>query len=335
MKIQKITIYDIAQRAGASASTVSSALDGSWKKRRISKKTAERIQEIAVQMDFTINRQAQGLRKAKSGLVGMILPEHNNRFFSDLSQSFAGEVRQRGNCPAIISTRRNEEEELEVVSNFISYAIDALFIVGATNPIALSKLCKSAELPHVFVDQPCELAPSIVTDNYFGAAELTNHLISFSPKSNQELSNQVYFLGGDATLPASSRRIDGFVDTLNNAGIGFTQSHINACGYDRDRAGKELNKLYAQRGGLPSILLINSIDCFEGALKFFSQLPEEEVTKCTIGCFDYDPFGILLRFPVHMIRQRANKLVKEAYDCIENNSGEPILKLIKPELIIP
>lgn len=334
-KSTKTTIYDIAQRVKASPSTVSSALDGSWKARRISEKTVERIRTTALEMGYTTNLQARGLRKARSGLVGMILPEHNNRFFSELSQTFATQVRQRGFCPAIVSTRRDEHEELEVVSNLISYAVDALFIVGASNPDALSQLCSDAKLPHVFVDQPCRLAPSVVTDNYFGAKLLSEVLLTTMAASVDDNSAELYFLGGDATLPASMQRIKGFKDAIAQARGSSDESLVLACGYEKQLAGEELSKLYDRLGSLPAGLLVNSIDCFEGVLKFLSRLPEAEVSRCTIGCFDYDPFGVLLRFPVHMIRQRTNALVKKAYACIESGSKEPSLELVKPELIRP
>lgn len=334
-KSSKTTIYDVAQRAKASPSTVSSALDGSWKTRRISEKTVERIRQIALEMGYTTNMQARGLRKARSGLVGMCLPEHNNRFFSELSQTFASEVRQRGFCPAIVSTRRDESEELEVVSSLISYSIDALFIVGATHPDALSRLCKDANLPHVFVDQPCSLAPSVVTDNYFGAHSLAESLLKSLHTVDSSDRSRLYFLGGEATSPASTHRIKGFVDAVESVQGQCDPSQVLACGYDRQKAGEELSRLYDTLGGLPAGLLVNSIDCFEGVLKFLSRLPESEVSQCTIGCFDYDPFGVLLRFPVHMIRQRTNALIKKAYECIDSGADKPSLTLVKPELIVP
>jgi LacI family transcriptional regulator, fructose operon transcriptional repressor len=44
---KKATIYDISVESGASASTVSAVLNGSWKKRRISEETANRIISLA------------------------------------------------------------------------------------------------------------------------------------------------------------------------------------------------------------------------------------------------------------------------------------------------
>lgn len=334
-KAQKITIYDIAKLAGTSAAAVSSALNGSWKARRISEKTANRIQKIAADNGFSVNLQARGLRKARSGLVGMILPEHNNRFFSELSQCFGAEVRQREGCPAIVSTRRDAKEEKKVVSNLISYAIEALFIVGASDPDELSLLCKNANIPHVFVDQPCDMAPSVVTDNFLGSKQLTQYLLNTMPTPNEDPKSALYFLGGDASLPATSSRIAGFKDVFLEQGSTVEESHIVACGYDKEAARTELDQLYKKLGGLPAGLLINSIGCFEGALNVLSGLPEDEIKQCTIGCYDYDPFGALLSFPVHMIKQRAGELIRTAYRSIESGSKEASLTLIKPDLILP
>ena len=96
---QKQTIYDIARAAGASPTTVSAALNGTWKARRIRADTVDRIKKIAAELGYSANLQARGLRKAKSGLVGMIIPQHDNRFFSSLSQAFTEGARDRGELP--------------------------------------------------------------------------------------------------------------------------------------------------------------------------------------------------------------------------------------------
>ena len=97
---QKSTIYDIAQKAGSSPSAVSAALNGKWKQRRLKPETVERIKRVALEEGYTANLQARGLRKAESGLAGMVLPDHENRFFAELSQQFAREARKfGGNSP--------------------------------------------------------------------------------------------------------------------------------------------------------------------------------------------------------------------------------------------
>ena len=173
---RKVTIYDIAALSGASPSTVSAVLNGTWARRRIGEQTVELIQKIAAEAGYSANLQARGLRRARSGLVGMIIPLHDNRFFSSLSQSFDLLARERGLCPVIASTLRKPEEERRIVETLIAYAVDALFIAGATDAESLGAMCAAANMRHIFIDLPGKNAPSVVTDNYRGAELLTRKI---------------------------------------------------------------------------------------------------------------------------------------------------------------
>ena len=87
-KPKNATIYYIAIETKISASTVAAILNGSWKKRRIAEKTALLVQKVAGKRGYSVNVQASGVRKSKSGLIGMIVPMLDNRFFSSLAESF-------------------------------------------------------------------------------------------------------------------------------------------------------------------------------------------------------------------------------------------------------
>lgn len=326
---QKKTIYDIATRVGASPSTVSAALNGTWKKRRISAATAEKIIEVARDYGYSANLQARALRTSRSGLVALLVPEYN-RFFSSIAQTFSREVRARGQCPVIISTARNPEEERATVADLMSWSIDAIFFVGSVAPDALSLQCQAAGVAHVFVDQPCALAPSVVTDSRNGAAILTREILASMGPVGTGPRDTVYFLGGDQSLPSTANRIEGFRDAMY-AHVGRVEpTQIMASTYDMDVATQTITALYHRLGGLPRGLFINSDSVFEGALRFLATLPQEELAACAIGCFDYEPLGQLLRFPVHMMRQRHKMLVQRAFALLEANSP-PVVEMVQPE----
>ena len=150
---RKATIFDIAKLAEASPSTVSAALSGSWKERRISKTKVDLIRRIAEEQGYSTNMQARGLRQARSGMVGMIIPVHDNRYFSSMSQSFESFSREREMVPVIASSMRDPEEERRIVQTLISYAVEYIFVAGATDPGAITDLCAAANMRHVFVDR--------------------------------------------------------------------------------------------------------------------------------------------------------------------------------------
>ena len=331
----KTTIYDIARSTGASPSTVSAALSGTWRSRRIKESTALEIQRRAEAQGYTTNMQARGLRKARSGLIGMVLPAHFNRFFSSMSQIFEVHVRARGMCPVVVSTLRDPDEERRTVETLISYAIDALFIVGATDPDSLSDICSAVGLKHVNVDLPGTKAPSVISNNYSGARRLTHEIIRSMPKSDDPLRGRPYFIGGAQWDFATAERIRAFRDVMQEEFGVSGDDQIFARSYDPDASAADARELCERIGGLPTGLFINSTFAFEGVLKYFATLPADAFSDIVVGCYDYDPFASFMHFPVIMVRQNVDLLMAEAFRIIESDATGASLLQIEPELIHP
>lgn len=332
---RKATIYDIARLSGASPSTVSAALSGAWKARRISEAKVNAIRKIAEEQGYAANLQARGLRQARSGLVGLVIPVHDNRFFSSMSQSFEAQARQRGLVPVIASAMRDPIEELRIVETLAAYAVDFVFIAGASDPDAMHRFCTAAGLRHIFVDLPSHLGPSVISDNLRGARELTTKLLSEMPAKDRDTSGKLYFLGGAATDYASARRIQGFRDVLERRGQTVSPEQIITCGYAPRSATREVAALCERLGKLPAGLFVNSLTAFEGVLGHFVHLPPEDFSESVIGCYDYDPFAAYLQFPVHMVRQNSNRLIEQAYALIDAGTDGPMRIEVEPELIPP
>lgn len=334
-KTSKTTIYDIAELTGASPSTVSAALSGSWKSRRIKEDTALEIQRIARESGYTPNLQARGLRKARSGLVGMIVPAHSNRYFSTLSNAFEAEARKRGLCPVIVSTLRDPEEERRTVETLISYAIDSLFVVGATNPDAISDLCAGVNIKQVNLDLPGTKAPSVITDDYFGAELLTKELLQSIQPQNGEDCGKVYFIGGSNSDYATAQRISAFKDVMTSEFGQVSDDQIFANSYDPNASTNDAKTMINLNGGLPCGLFVNSTFAFEGILRHFSQIPREQFSNITVGCYDYDPFASFMHFPVIMVRQNVKKMMAKAFMLMEDESAKNEITMIQPTLIQP
>eukprot|EP01037_Dinobryon_pediforme_P011892 gene11892-11984_t len=332
---RKITIYDIAKLSGASPSTVSAVLSGNGEARRIKQATVQNIKKIAVELGYTTNRQARGLRQARSGMAGMIIPIHDNRFFSSLSQSFDLIARERGLCPVIASTLRDPKEEIRIVETLLSYAIDSLFIAGATDPDSLGKLCAAANLPHIFIDLPGKDAPSVVTNNFHGAELLSRKIISELRVDGDIERSKPYFLGGSLSDYATARRAAAFCEVIAESGGTVGEDQIIQCGYAPRNATAAIETLCQRIGGLPAGLFVNSLTVFEGVMSYFVNLPPSAFENSVIGCFDYDPFAAFLQFPVYMVRQNSNQLIAKAYELLDQGNLTPQLIEIEPDLIAP
>ena len=334
MRKSKSTIHDLAALANVSASTVSAVLSGNWRERRIGEATARRIERLATSHKFTVNRQASGLRTGRSGLIGMIIPLHDNRFFSSMAQVFERLARQRHWYPIVVSTLRDPALELETVRTLISYRIEHLVVAGATDPDSVSRLCIGHGVAHVNVDLPGTMATSVISDNYWGAQQLAQALIDRSRPQRSAARNKPYFVGGLASDYATRRRMDGFSDAVVARFGSVDPLQIDACGYEPDLAEAAVRALYQRLKGLPRALFVNSTIALEGVVRFLMALPREELERCTFGSYDWDPFARVLSFPVLMVRQNVEGLLEEAFRVIDQGSHDEVRVVeIKPELM--
>lgn len=322
MARNKSTIYDLARLADVSATTVSSVLSGNWRARRIGEQTAQRILALAAEHSFSLNRQASGLRTSRSGLIGMIIPLHDNRFFSGMAQTFEKLARQRHLYPIVVSTLRDSELELETVRTLISYRVESLIVAGASDPDSISQVCQSHGVAHVNVDLPGRKATSVISDNFWGAQQLTQALIARSRPLRSSVRNRPYFVGGLASDHATLRRIEGFSAAVRSQFGELRPDQVDACGYEPDLAEAHVAALYRRLKGLPRALFVNSTIALEGVVRFLKTLPHGELDQCTFGCYDWDPFAAMLSFPLLMVRQNVDGLLEQAFAVLDAEEHE-------------
>ncbi|MCJ8509442.1 LacI family DNA-binding transcriptional regulator [Rhizobium lemnae] len=331
---KKATIYDLSIRSGASASTVSAVLNGSWRKRRISEKTAKRITSLAEELRYTANQQARALRSSRSGLAGLILPVYDTRYFSSLAQTFEVQARNRGLLPVVVSGRRCPEEERRVVESLVAYSIDSLFIAGATDPDGVHGICSRARIPHVNIDLPGNLASSVISDNRQGARALTAAIIRHAQQMGRLSPDDVYMFGGRDDH-ASRERIIGFHSAKSEL-VGCSRgSDSESTGYSPSMTAMAFERFYKRHGTLPRCFFINSSINFEGLLRFMGKHDGEAFEDIVVGCFDYDPFGSFLPFPVYMIRPNISEMLEKGFELLDIENDTARIVLIEPQLVLP
>lgn len=334
MSRREPTIYDLARLAETSASTVSAILNGTWKSRRIGEETAARVLALAKDLKYTLNRQASGLRRKRSGLIGMLIPMHDNRFFSAMSQTFERLARERHLYPIVVSTLRDPELEAETAHTLISYQVEYLLVTGASDPDAVSRICAHHGIAHLNVDLPGTLAPSVVSDNRWGARELTAKLIERSKAPLAGRRDRFCFVGGIPGEHNTVQRIEGFSEAIADAFGSLDRADIDACGYEADQAEASVRTLCQRMGGLPRGLFVNSTIALEGVVRFLKTVPLDEVRQCAIGSYDWDPFATCLSFPLLMVRQDIPGLLGKAFEIIDSGRFDPAEVIrIRPELV--
>lgn len=319
---KRTTIYDLAKLADASPSAVSSVLNGTWKKRRISKKLAERVMAIAEDQGYSVNVQASLLRRERSNIVGMIVPKYDNRYFGEIAEQFEMMARARGYFPVVTCTQRDPELEFEAAKELISYQAECLISTGATDPDRISAFCSASGVQSINLDLPGNDAPSVISDNYTAAKDLTNLILD---RCEKELGwrGPLRFVGGRLTDHNTATRLKGFISAQKERSIRVPDTHIMATGYSAEKAAQALADFHPNG---PTGLFVNSTISLEGVVGWHSKLASG-ADQIRYGCFDWDPFGSFLPGNVGMVEQDVSSMLTKAFELIGKStvSTEPAL----------
>lgn len=311
---KKTTIYDLAKLAGTSAGTVSAVVNGNWEKRRISKKMAHRVLVLAEEHSFAMNMQARALSREKSGILGMIVPMYDNRYFSSIAEGFETRAREAGYFPIVTCTRRDPDLEIAAARAMLGYQVEHLVCTGATDPDRIHDLCSAAGVPTLNLDLPGTKASSVISDNFNGALDLTENLIS---GFDGPVKNAV-FIGGRETDHNTRERIKGFEQALGQHGIPVTPHNILPCGYAAEKAQAGYRGWTEQTGVAPDILFVNSTISLEGILQEIERAPLPNLGSPVLGCFDWDPFAARAIANITMVKQDVQRMLNELFRHIEN-----------------
>ncbi len=129
-------ITDLARLAGVSPGTVSRALAG---KSLVNTKTREKIESLAREHGFRPNQMASGLRRQKTGVIGVVIPlGHDTRqqvsdsFFMTLLGHLADELTRKGYD--LMLRRVVPGEDSDWLDRFIrSGMIDGVIVIGQSD----------------------------------------------------------------------------------------------------------------------------------------------------------------------------------------------------------
>lgn len=211
--------YDIAHLAGVSQPTVSRALRNSP---LVSEETREKVQRIARELNYRVDKNASNLRSQSSGTLALLFFEDSasddsqiNPFFVSMLASITRASARRG-YDLLVSYQQSSTDWHADYGE--SHRADGLILLGYGDDVAyqerLDKI-RNSRTPFVRWGAVDHSKPwiSVGSDNQQGGFDITDHLLG---KNRQ----QIAFLG-DATehYPEFQARYRGYVDAHRKRGM--------------------------------------------------------------------------------------------------------------------
>ena len=210
--MKRASIKDIAKIAGVSVATVSYVLNKK-EGQRISEDTKKKIFEIAETINYTPNRIARSLQNNKSKLLGLIVADISNDFYSSIARHLEDKALKLGYTLIIGSSDENPEKFGKLVELFSQQQVDGMIVAPVAGAeITLQKLMEK-KYPLVTIDRYLKgvNVPGIILNNREIAESTTDFLL-------QKDFDQMIYLGYDTKLPHLLDRQYGFETSIAESG---------------------------------------------------------------------------------------------------------------------
>ncbi|GAB1539975.1 substrate-binding domain-containing protein [Scytonema sp. NUACC21] len=213
MSKRRISIEDIARRAGVSHTTVSRALRDSP---LISPQVREEIKKIAREMNYVPNAVAQSLQTQRTHTIGVVVTSIADPFFAEVVEGIEQVAKLVGLSVLLSASHRDLEQEIAAIDSFHRRRVDGILVADSRiNKHHTTQVAQIA-VPTVFLnsqtdDQP-EMFHFIAIDDCLGARLAVEHLVSLGHTS-------IGYLGVGDRSWSNQQRLKGYRMALTEAGL--------------------------------------------------------------------------------------------------------------------
>lgn len=310
-------IKELAEILNISITTISRVLNGKSKQFRISPDTSKKVLDAAQLYNYTPNRYARGLKTTKTGIIGLIIPDISNPFFSDFASIIELELKEKGYLMILCDSRDNIEIEEKMISLLMSHKVEGIIIapVGTTFKHILH--CNDSGTPLVVIDRvfPELDLPFVTSDNFNGALEATKYLLSMGHTS-------IACLQGIPDSRINIERVNGYIKALEMNNRKINTELILGDNYSINSGYVNMHKLLALNTRPTAILALSNLISL-GAMRAVKEIGIRIPHDVSIISFDDNPYSEFLWVPMTTINQN-----KKQIGCI---SVDILLKEINGE----
>ncbi|PJG57955.1 Mal regulon transcriptional regulator MalI [Aeromonas cavernicola] len=240
-------ITDVASLAGVSVTTVSMVLRG---KGRISPATAARVQQAIATLHYVPNSAAVNLRSQQSNLVGLILRDITDPFYTEVTAGVSEVLDQQGYLLFLTQCGHSPERLQQSIQSLSRQGVAGIIFnpVRGAAASTLQALFDSA-LPVVCAARSYyrDDVDFIGPDNTLAAQQATTYLI-------EQGHRHIAYVGGRTDSLTRAERIGGYCASLLQYGLPFKPEWVLECERSQRSAADTISQLLHQHPKVTAVL---------------------------------------------------------------------------------
>lgn len=319
-KKKHVTVYDVAEEAGVSIATVSRVLNG---KGGVAQSTKCKVQEVMKQLNYNPNELARCLYKRESKMIGCILPDITNPYYSSVFLEAEQYALEQGYTLVLCNSMWCPDNDMLYLRTLTERRMDGLIYMGRN-------LLRS-DSTEEFDNYLCQISGKIpvVLINWGSCTEKCYHIRSNEAEGFEQLLKQfiykgyrdIAFIGGNFSGYRRDKKFEIYEELLKQAGIALQNEYIISGDHTMEsgmRAMEQLLKLEKIPGVVMAINDITAIGAIKICLKNHVSIPEQ----IAITGFDDIPLANSCYPALTTVRHDYRKLGRKAVDLIINHGLE-------------
>ncbi|GGA65292.1 LacI family transcriptional regulator [Nitratireductor aestuarii] len=305
--VKRATIKDVAARAGVSIATVSNVFSG---KKAVNPDLAKKVEEAAAALSYRLDRNASQLRSGRVQVVGMLVPNLDDTFFTSLVERVERLAHDDGYEVLVASSRDNPQLEISRLNALLGWRPSGLIAVPCSNAIPQPIRSEIGRLPMVLADRIGEdnLPIDTVTMDNVAAGQAAAELLIPSHR--------------DILIAASNTAIRPIADRI--AGISsVVETHYGV----RPRiveltsninAGAEIFCDWLSREARPEgVICLTNVTTL-AALQAFAALNIDIPEDVSLIGFDDYTWMTARKVPLSAVRQPVEEMGQAIWNCLSD-----------------
>ncbi|QSX07694.1 LacI family DNA-binding transcriptional regulator [Alkalibacter rhizosphaerae] len=318
-----VTSVDVARHAKVSQASVSRAFtpDSS-----MSDKMRTKILKAAHELGYTPNAIARGLISQKTNIIGVVMDNPANPFYSLMLGEFTEKLKESGRQTLLFNAATDAELE-HVIRAISGYRVDGIIL---TIPNRISEF-NALGIPLVLFNRRDfdEKISAVCCDNVQSGRLVADYVVDRKYK-------EIAFMGGLADSSTTIDRRKGFADGLKERGVGklteINGDYTFQSGYDATRRLYEKNKNIDAIFCANDLMAIGAIEYIKFGLK--KRVPEDvsvigfdDITEASWPSFDLTT--------IHQpIKRMITETIRVLDDQIKGEEVKPTINYYNGELVI-
>lgn len=318
------TIKDVARKAGVSVGTVSRVLS---RNETVKEPLKLRVMAAMQELNYKPNLAARALRTNSIEVIGLVVPDITNPFFSQLAKNIEMEAAKRGHSVMLANSHDDIEAEQTQISVLLDRSVCGVIVVATSDGGQPHK----ADVPIVSLDRRFGTCPLVATDHFDGSQKIADHLVGLGHR-------RIAYIAGPQSMEVARQRRDGFIariEALSTPDDPITLSvHEGQFDYD---SGEEIGRAIlkdAPAGTRPTAIAAASDQQAIGVLRCARDLKLAVPQDLSVTGFDDITLASLVVPRLTTLRQPIERLAVTAVERVLAGEAASVDEAIVGEVVV-